>query len=118
MSALFTVIDDNLIVLRARDEGVAVRREVDAVDAIGILAEHLGDFEAAHDLVNELHLDDRGVRGVLTVAPRLGAFRVFRLPNGALAARRRRLVHLGPRDSGTGRHNGEDARPCDSPKYN
>lgn len=103
LCAFFAVVDDDLVILGAGDKSVAVGREVYAVDSVGVLAEHLGDLEATHNLVNELHLDDRG--GVFLIAPRL----VGLLPRCAPCARRR-LVHLGPRDFATGRHNREDAR--------
>lgn len=55
--ALLTVVNDNLIVLAARYDVVAVGRKVEAIDFVGVLAEHLGHFEATHDVVYQLHLD-------------------------------------------------------------
>lgn len=56
--ALLAVVYDDLIVFAARYDVVAGGREVKAVDLVGVLAEHLSHFEAAHDVVHELHLYD------------------------------------------------------------
>lgn len=64
--ALLAVVYDYLIVLAARYYVVAGGREVEAVDLVGVLAEHLRDFEAAHDVVYQLHGSGLG-RGTRTV---------------------------------------------------
>lgn len=60
--ALLTVVNDNLIVLAARYDVVPVGRKVEAIDFVGVLAEHLGHFEATHDVVYQLHLDHETLR--------------------------------------------------------
>lgn len=61
LRALLAVVYDDLVILRAGDQGVTVRREVDAVYPIGVLAEYLGHLEAPHHMVDELHGDGRRV---------------------------------------------------------
>lgn len=53
--ALLAVVYDYLIVFAARYYVVAGRREVKTVDLVGVLAEHLGHFKAAHNVVHQLH---------------------------------------------------------------
>ena len=57
LRALLAVVDNDLIVLRAGDERVAGRGEVDAIDAVRVLAEDFCHLEAPHDVVDELHGD-------------------------------------------------------------
>lgn len=59
LGALLAVVYDYLVVLRAGNQCVPVRREIDAIYSIGILAEYLGHLEAPHHVVNELHGDGR-----------------------------------------------------------
>jgi len=61
LRTLLAVVYDNLVVLRTGDQGVAVRREIDAVYPIRVLAEYLGHLEAPHHMVDELHGDGRRV---------------------------------------------------------
>lgn len=61
LGPLLAIVYHDLIVLRARDQGVAVRREVDAVYPIRVLAEDLRHLEAPHHVVDELHGDGRRV---------------------------------------------------------
>lgn len=85
LGALLAVVDDDLVVLGAGYEGVAAGREVDAVDAVRVLAEDLGHLEAADDLVHELH----GELGLL-VLPRLEAVAARRGRAGVGANGKRR----------------------------
>lgn len=52
LRTLLAVVDDDLVILRARDECVTIRREVDAVYPIRVLAEYLGHLEAPHHVVD------------------------------------------------------------------
>lgn len=54
---LLSIVYDDLIVFAARYDVIARRRKVKTVDFVGVLAEHLGHFEAAHYVVDEFHLD-------------------------------------------------------------
>lgn len=56
LGALLAVVYHDLIVFAAGDQGFAVRREVDAVYLVGVLAKHLRDLEAPHHLVHQFHL--------------------------------------------------------------
>jgi hypothetical protein len=59
--AFLTVVNDDLVVFAARYDVIASRREVKTVDLVGVLAEHLGHLEAAHDVVDQLHLRDHKI---------------------------------------------------------
>lgn len=56
--AFLAVVDDDLIVLAARYDVIASGREVETVDLVGVLAEHLSHLEATHHVVYQLHLGD------------------------------------------------------------
>lgn len=55
LRALFAVVDDDLIVFAATDERLAARREVDAVDFVRVLTEHLRHAETPHHLIHQFH---------------------------------------------------------------
>lgn len=57
--ALLAVIYDDLVVFAARYDVVAGGREVEAIDLVGVLAEHFGHLQTAHDVVHQLHRDGR-----------------------------------------------------------
>lgn len=57
--ALLAVVYDDLVVFAARYDVIAGGREVKAIDLVGVLAEHFGHLEAAHDVVHQLHRDGR-----------------------------------------------------------
>lgn len=61
LRALLAIVNDNLVVLAARNQRFPAGGEVDAVDLVGVLAEHLGHAEAAYDLIHEFHLHLDGV---------------------------------------------------------
>jgi len=54
--ALLTVVYDDLVIFAARYDVITGRRKVEAVDLVGVLAEHLSNLEAAHDVVDQFHL--------------------------------------------------------------
>lgn len=53
--ALLAVIEHDGVVVAARDDCLAVRAEVEAVNLVRVLAEHLGDAEAPQHAVGQLH---------------------------------------------------------------
>lgn len=58
--ALLAVVEDDRVVVAAGDEGLAVGGEVEAVDLVVVLPEHLGHSEAAQHVVRQLHLPFSG----------------------------------------------------------
>lgn len=53
--ALLAVVQHDGVVVAAGDDGLAVGAEVEAVDLVRVLAEHLGHAEAPQDVVRQLH---------------------------------------------------------------
>lgn len=53
--ALLAVIEHDGVIVAARDDRLAVGAEVEAVNLVRVLAEHLGDAEAPQHAVGQLH---------------------------------------------------------------
>lgn len=53
--ALLAIIEHDGVVVAARDDRLAVRAEVEAVNLVRVLTEHLGDAEAPQHAVCQLH---------------------------------------------------------------
>ena len=56
--ASLAIINDNLVVIRAGDQGGAVGAEVHVVDGVLVVPEHLADPHGPDDVVHQLHLVD------------------------------------------------------------
>lgn len=78
--ALLAVVNDDLIILTARYDVIAGRREVKTVDFIGVLAEHLGHLEAAYDVVHQFHGERRVTSAVDGTQIESAAAAVKRIP--------------------------------------
>lgn len=53
--ALLAVVEHDGVVVAAGDDRLPVGAEVEAVDLVRVLAEHLGDAEAPQHAVGQLH---------------------------------------------------------------